>query len=128
VDRHLSAPALSLHAPAAGDEGRSLSEAVADDRVVDPEGQVASSELGAVVKGKLIEFSQTLVDQREQDIWGARLTAQDPASLAELGRKYGVSKERIRQVEARIKRRLKDFLVRELGDEIDFEFAVPEDP
>jgi len=44
-----------------------------------------------------------------------------------LGNRYNVSKERIRQVEARIKRRLKPHLRRELGDEIDFDFTVPAD-
>lgn len=127
VDQHLSAPALSLDAPASGGEGRELSETVSDGKGQSPEHQVASSELGAVVQGKLSAFAAGLSDAREQDIWQARLTAQDPMSLAELGKKYGVSKERIRQVEARIKRRLRDYLTRELGDEIDFEFAVPGD-
>ena len=47
-------------------------------------------------------------------------------SLAALGERFGVSKERIRQVEARIKARLRDFLADELGDEIAFEFDVPQ--
>ena len=38
-----------------------------------------------------------------------------------------MSKERVRQVEVRIKRRLREFLSHELGDEIDFEFDVPTD-
>ena len=70
-------------------------------------------------------FAHTLKDEREVTIWYERLVAEDPVSLAKLGERYGVSKERIRQVEARIKRRLKIHLRRELGDEIDFEFNVP---
>ena len=127
VDRLLSAPALSLHAPASGEEGRALSEIVPDDGRNDPENAVASSELGAVVQEKLAAFAEGLRDEREQAIWQTRMTSADPASLASLGERFGVSKERIRQVEARIKRRLKDYLVTEMGDEIDFEFAVPGD-
>lgn len=127
VDRLLSAPALSLHAPASGEEGRALAEVVADDDGDTPEDSVASSELGAVVQEKLAAFAETLRDERERAIWDQRMTSADPDSLASLGETFGVSKERIRQVEARIKRRLKEYLVAELGDEIDFEFAVPSD-
>lgn len=127
VERHLQAPALSLHAPAGGAEGRPLSEVVQDTERRDPEGAVANSELGGVVRDKLNAFAATLTDERERAIWTRRLTAAEPESLSDLGDEYGVSKERIRQVESRIKRRLKDFLIEELGDEIDFEFEVPED-
>ncbi len=125
VDQHLSAPALSLHAPMGGEDGRSLSEVVADHGAMSPEETVASDELGSHVRDSLEAFAHTLKDDREVTIWYERLVAQEPVSLAVLGERYGVSKERIRQVEARIKRRLKIHLRRELGDEIDFEFSVP---
>jgi RNA polymerase sigma-32 factor len=127
VDRHLSAPALSLHAPTgAGDEGRALAEVVGDSDQHTPEDQVERGELGAMVQQQLAAFAETLRDDRERSIWTRRLTAQEPESLASLGTEYGVSKERIRQVEARIKRRLRDHLTRELGDEIAFDFDVPD--
>jgi len=127
VDRLLMAPALSLHAPASGEEGRALVEVVSDKRREDPDDEVASRELGAVVQGHLAEFAKTLKDDRERAIWTRRMTAHEPESLASLGTHFGVSKERIRQVEARIKRRLKAFLIEQMGEEIDFEFAVPSD-
>jgi len=127
VDRLLMAPALSLHAPASGEEGRALVEVVSDDRRETPDDEVASRELGAVVQGHLAAFAETLKDDRERAIWSRRMTAHEPESLASLGTHFGVSKERIRQVEARIKRRLKTFLVERMGEEIDFEFAVPSD-
>ena len=46
VDQHLSSPALSLHAPAGGEEGRALSEAVADPKAHDPESRAGNLELG----------------------------------------------------------------------------------
>jgi RNA polymerase sigma-32 factor len=127
VDQHLSAPALSLHAPAGGaDEGRALNEIVGDDDDRTPDEQVERGELGAIVKAQLAAFAEGLRDDRERSIWTRRLTAQEPESLASLGEEYGVSKERIRQVEARIKKRLRDHLTRELGEEIAFEFDVPD--
>lgn len=127
VERHLSAPALSLHAPVGSAEGRPLSEIVEDHDHRDPEEAFSSGELGGVVRDKLRAFAETLTDEREVAIWTRRLTAAEPASLSDLGEAFNVSKERIRQVESRIKRRLKEFLIVEMGDEIAFEFEVPED-
>lgn len=128
VDRHLRAPALSLHAPAGDDpDGRPLGETVAETVPNDPEEDAARNELGAMVKSRLDTFATTLENDRERTIWTRRLVSVDPASLSTLGVEFGVSKERVRQLEVRIKKRLKLYLEKELGDEIDFEFSVPED-
>lgn len=125
VDQHMRAPALSLHAPAGdADDGRSLSEMVPEKIPNDPEENAARSELGSIVQQKLAAFAETLRDDRERTIWTRRLVATDPDSLSTLGQEFGVSKERVRQLEARIKKRLKAYLETELGDEIDFEFSV----
>ena len=128
VDRHMRAPALSLHAPAGDeDDGRTLSEVVPERIPNDPEENTARNELGDLLQRKLSAFAETLTDDREKVIWDTRLLAQEPVSLSLLGDQFGVSKERIRQVEARMKKRLKTFLEAELGDHIDFEFSAPED-
>lgn len=125
VDQHMRAPALSLHAPARGEEGRSLSEVIPDGVGMSPDEAAARSELGASIQSELRAFSETLRDDRERSIWTERLVAEDPISLALLGERYGVSKERIRQIEARIRKRLKLHLTNSLGDDLDFEFDVP---
>ena len=128
VDQHMRAPALSLHGPAGDDEnGRSLAEVVPEKGTIDPETGAANNELGAIVKEKLAVFAATLTDPREQQIWKRRMIAPEPVSLSDLGDEFGVSKERIRQVEARIKKRLKQWLEEELGEEIAFEFHIPGD-
>lgn len=125
VDQHMRAPALSLHAPA-GDaaDGRTLSEVVPEKVPNDPEDLAARSELGSIVQDKLATFASGLTEDRDKAIWSRRLVATDPESLATLGADFGVSKERVRQLEARIKKRLKAYLESELGDEIDFEFST----
>ena len=127
VEQHLAAPALSLNAPMGGPEGRPLSEVVSDDGATDPEDEVARREMSEVFQAQLSAFAEELRDERELAIWHERLTAQEPASLSELGERFGVSKERIRQVEARIKKRLKDHLTATLGDEIPIYLDTPED-
>jgi RNA polymerase sigma-32 factor len=127
VDQHMRAPALSLHAPAGDDEeGRTLAEIVPETHPQDPEVAAARSELSAKVGAQLDRFAATLEDERERIIWERRLLATDPESLSTLGDEFGVSKERVRQVEARLKKRLKAFLEAELGSEIGFEFQTPE--
>lgn len=125
VDQHMRAPAMSLHAPVGSEEGRQLSEIIPDKVELGPEAHAARGELGAQVQRELDEFATTLRDDRERSIWTERLVSEDPVSLAVLGERYGVSKERIRQIEARIRKRLKLHLKQGLGDELDFEFDVP---
>ena len=125
VDQHMRAPAMSLHAPVGSEEGRELSEVIPDKVEIGPESQAARSELGAQVSEQLSTFAETLRDEREQAIWFERLVSDDPVSLAVLGERFEVSKERIRQIEARIRKRLKQHLTQTLGTELDFVFDVP---
>jgi RNA polymerase sigma-32 factor len=128
VDVHLRAPALSFQAPAGADpDGRALQDVIPDRTAVAVDDQVAALEIGDHVRQALDAFGDTLTELREQAIWSERLTAADPLPLSRLGERFGVSKERIRQIEARMRKRLKAFLEAELGDEIAFEFQVPVD-
>jgi RNA polymerase sigma-32 factor len=126
VDQHMRAPALSLHAPAGDDpEGRSLSEIVPEGTPHDPEDAAGRHELNDLVREKLARFAdEQIKDERERVIWDTRMVAAEPVSLSELGERFHVSKERIRQVEARLRKKLKIFLEEELGEEIDFEFSA----
>lgn len=128
VEQHMRAPALSLHAPAGDeDDGRTLAEVVPEGTANNPETNTGRSELGSMVKVHLDAFAETLVDERERIIWDRRMVAPEPESLSAIGEDFEVSKERVRQLEARIKKRLKAYLEERLGDEIDFEFDVPDE-
>lgn len=126
VDQHLRAPALSFHAPTGDDpDGRTLAEVVPESDPQNPEESAARDELGGLIKTHLDAFAATIDDDREQQIWSRRMVATDPCSLSELGETFDVSKERVRQLEARLKKRLKAWLEERMGDEIAFEFDVP---
>jgi len=128
VDQHMRAPALSFDQPAGGtDDGRTLGEVVPEAVPKNPENNAARSELGSLIKDQLDAFAATLKDDRERAIWERRLITDDRAPLSQLGEEFGVSKERIRQVEARMKQRLKTWLETHVGAELDFEFDVPQD-
>lgn len=115
--------AVSLDTPRGGDdEGRPLGEVISDTNT-DVEGGIVQDDLMATVDGHMKAFASTLTDERERAIWFERMVAEEPAALAELGDRFGVSRERIRQVEARMKERLKKFLTERLGESIVLDFA-----
>jgi RNA polymerase sigma-32 factor len=66
-------------------------------------------ELDADIRGRLDEFATTL-SGRDIDIWHERMVSESPKTLQEIGDRFGVSRERARQLEARIMRRLSRFL------------------
>ena len=79
--------------------------------------------MGDLVRAKLAIFAAGIDDDRDMVIWRKRMISPDPVSLARLGAEFGVSKERVRQLEERLKRRLHTFLQEEIGDELGFEFT-----
>ena len=54
--------------------------------------------------------------ERERDIIEARRLREDPATLEELSQKYGVSRERVRQIEVRAFEKLQNQMKRALAE------------
>ena len=61
------------------------------------------------------EFGKTLTG-KDRTIFEERLLTEEPKTLQEIGEIYGISRERVRQIEERLKRRLRDFLVADAKD------------
>lgn len=109
---------VSLDVPVHGDEdGRTRGEVMADTRTIDPEESVSGDQLQGHLKTVFAEYRETL-DERERAIWDMRLATDDPVRLEDLGDQFGVSKERVRQLEVRIKKRLGEFVKRRLGPDV----------
>jgi RNA polymerase sigma-32 factor len=70
------------------------------------------------VKNKLREFSEPLID-KEDYIFHHRLMSEDPLTLQEIGNHYGISRERVRQIEKRLMGKLRHYLEVELPDYFD---------
>ena len=68
------------------------------------------------------EFAKDLSD-RDRQILDERLLASEPRTLADMGSEFGVSRERVRQLEARVLERMRAYLKDKL---VDFEFYEPE--
>lgn len=120
MDRRLSAGEMSLDAPAGGpnDEGRGQSRI---DFLPGLGGRVdellADEELARMLHEELGVFGETLAG-KERRIFYERLVAEDPRTLQELGTDFGVSRERVRQLEKRLQEKLKVYLEERLGTEM----------
>ncbi len=77
--------------------------------------QLAAAQLQQLFRDKLAAFAKTL-GEREEDILRNRILSETPLTLEELGQKYGITKERTRQLETRIISRLRDYLKKEVKD------------
>ncbi|MCC6850593.1 MAG: RNA polymerase factor sigma-32 [Deltaproteobacteria bacterium] len=76
---------------------------------------VADAEFRRLVGARIREFGQTLKD-KDRVIFDHRLLAEDPMTLQEIGDRYGISRERVRQIENRVKRKLRAHLEEHFPD------------
>ena len=108
----LDAP-LKSEAPIFKTVGDSLCSGAA----AQPDVRVEAAEFGEAVRSKLRTFGKSL-NGREANIFRNRLWSEDPVTLERLAIEFGVTRERARQVESRLKVRLRHYLREELGDAV----------
>jgi RNA polymerase sigma-32 factor len=114
MEQRLSARDLSVDAPAnAGEEATMLDFLPSKEATVEEE--VASAESRALISRKIKEFGETLTG-KDRVIFDSRLMADEPLTLQDIGDRYGISRERVRQIEERIKKKLKAYLLAESPD------------
>ena len=118
---------VSLDAPAHGDdeEPRQTRLDRYTNREPGPDETLGNEELKRIFREKLDAFAARLADEKERYIFEHRLLPRDgeePVTLQQIGDKFKLTRERARQIEAKMVKRLRD----ELRDEIpDFEFMTP---
>src|SRR5436305_2965259 len=122
MDQRLSNDEFSIDAPVAvggHDEGRQTH----GDRLVQAappvDEQLADEELRRIFKEKLAEFGKTLTADKDRFLFENRIAPandREPMTLQQIGDLWGVTRERARQLEARLTDRLRDYLRRELPD------------
>jgi RNA polymerase sigma-32 factor len=83
-----------------------------------PDAIAEGSELQELVRQHLDEFRKTL-SGKDVSIFDKRLVSDEPMTLQELGDEFGVSRERVRQLEARLTGRLREYLRSKLGDAVE---------
>jgi RNA polymerase sigma-32 factor len=99
MNRRLSGGDASLNAPLRSESESEWQDWLADD-TADQETRLAEREEMGDRHELLVSAMKGLTD-RERDILQARRLQDEPATLEELSQKYGVSRERVRQIEVR---------------------------
>ncbi|WP_041448323.1 RNA polymerase sigma factor RpoD/SigA [Anaeromyxobacter sp. Fw109-5] len=119
---------LSLDAPLRGDEDGSRQtrlDRVAGDGADAPDERLGDEQLRRLFREKLETFSKTIRDEKERYIFDKRLLpagGEAPLTLQEIGDRFKLTRERARQIEAKLTARLRDYLRAEIPD---FELLGP---
>ena len=114
MDRRLSGDETSLDMPVGEDGGSTVGDRLSG-HGAGAEESLGDAELKAVLRRHLEGFAKTL-EGKEKYIFEHRLMSDEPLTLQEIGDKFGISRERARQLEARMVKRLREELAAELPD------------
>jgi RNA polymerase sigma-32 factor len=121
MDQRLSQSDLSLNAPSGAEDGSSEFGDFLAGNHPSAEEDVGNRELRRIFLEKVQGFSAEL-EERDRRIMDERILAEKPKTLQDLGEDFGVSRERVRQLEARLVERLREYLRENL---VDFEYYAP---
>jgi RNA polymerase sigma-32 factor len=117
VSAHLASREVSLE-PRPDEDGIGLADKLPTPGTT-PEDQAARTELSDAVRKLMTRFEASLEDERERAIWREHLaSSEDPISLAVLGERHGVSKQRMGQIADKLKKRFREQIVSDLGADI----------
>jgi len=100
MNRRLSGPDASLNAPLRADSENEWQDWLEDKEQVSQETRLAEDEEKSLRMG-LLEEAMTELTDRERHILTERRLKDDPTTLETLAAHYGVSRERVRQIEVR---------------------------
>lgn len=114
MDQRLNSWEISLDSPLKEDsEDTHKSFLPSDDLPVDE--QLADQEAKSILHDKLMLFRRQL-SGKEAVIFDRRLLSEDSMTLQEIGDQFGISRERVRQIESRLKKKLKSYLEEQIED------------
>jgi RNA polymerase sigma-32 factor len=79
------------------------------------EDRMASDEMRQILLQNIEAIKEDL-NEKERDILEQRLLTDSPVTLREIGEKYGITRERVRQIEARLLQKIKERMQRTIHD------------
>lgn len=101
IDQPLSPDEDGAHSP-------TLKDLLRDD-AVDADSRLATEEWLEILRQNLPKFSKSL-NPKEKKILESRLLADEPQTLQEIADRYGLTRERARQIEVKVIEKLREFL------------------
>lgn len=116
----------SLSAPVGDDEGGTLGDFIPGEEG-SPEVEAASLQMTELVAQLVKRFEEKIEDERDLAVWREHLVSDDPVSLVELGKRYGVSKQRMGQLATKLKRAFRRHVIEELGPHTQLSWLFQQD-
>ncbi|MES2503446.1 MAG: sigma-70 family RNA polymerase sigma factor [Myxococcota bacterium] len=116
----------SLSAPINSDLDNTLGDTLASDWD-SPETTSARTQIQNTIEKMINSFEKNLDSERDKVIWKEHLVAGEPVNLVELGRRYGVSKQRMGQLADRLKKSFRRHVIDTLGPHTQLSWLFSED-
>lgn len=115
MEQRLGLPEFSVDAKVKGDEDSVDFHGLIADSKDNAEDVVVREQFSDAVRTVVNKFKETLSD-KERAIIDLRLMTEEPLTLQEIADRFSLSRERIRQLENKLKDQLKEVLSQELHD------------
>lgn len=96
---------FSIDQPASDDDNRSARDTLVDP-VISADENLAQRQLKEILSDHISEFVQGL-NEKERIVFQERLMSEDPKTLQEVADKFGITRERARQIEAKVIEKLR---------------------
>ncbi len=114
MDQRLDNWDLSLDEPLKNDSNTERIEFI-NVETDSSEDRIAKKEIEDILHTKVNEFKKTL-NARELDIFERRIFSDSPKTLQQIGEEYSISRERVRQIENNILKKMKTFFKKDMPD------------
>jgi RNA polymerase sigma-32 factor len=114
MDQRLDNWDLSLDAPLKEDSDTERMDFLSTE-AESAEDSMAKKEMDVLLHNKIEDFRKGLTE-RELEIFDQRIFAENPATLQEIGDNYDISRERVRQVEKNIIKKMREFFKEKMQD------------
>lgn len=122
MNERLALPEKSLDAPSVENYRYPIKDIISSPEVSIDQ-KLSDEEAKKRFQEKLKEFHKTLKG-KERDIFENRIMAEEPETLQKIGGKYGITRERIRQLEEKLIKKLKNFLQKDGTDLSDYKMTI----
>jgi RNA polymerase sigma-32 factor len=114
MDQRLDNWDVSLDAPLKEDSDTERIEFLSAEST-SVEDSVAKKEMDALLHEKIAAFRRNMTP-RELEIFDSRIFSDSPSTLQEIGDRYGISRERVRQIEKNIIKKMREYFKKEIPD------------
>jgi RNA polymerase sigma-32 factor len=113
MEKRLSYTDVSLEFPLYDEGEETFIDVIRSDENIEEE--VATKEKREILERKVAQF-RSLLNDKELFIFNHRIMAEDPFTLQQIGVRFQISRERVRQIEHRVMKKFSDLFEVELRE------------